>query len=90
MVKNTMTRDPLPGCSVIKDEIIEFWDTHSVADYDDVMEEVPFDIDIQEETLELAIVPELAEEINRAEKARYVTIETLVNLWLAEKVNAPA
>jgi hypothetical protein len=37
---------PAPSASI--EEIIEFWDTHSTADYDDVMEEVTFEIDIQE------------------------------------------
>ena len=49
MTKNKLPRDPLSGSSVSIDEIIEFWDTHSTADYDDLMEEVTFEIDIQEE-----------------------------------------
>ena len=90
MAKNKTTRDPLPGPSASVDEIVEFWDTHSVTDYDDAWEEVSLDIDIQEETFAVALVPELAEVIGRAAKARGVTTETLVNLWLAEKVNTPA
>ncbi len=90
MVKNKQTRDPVPGPSASIEQIIDFWDTHSVADYDDVMKEVTFDIDIQEETFAVALVPELAEAIGREAKARGVTTETLVNLWLAEKINAAA
>lgn len=90
MAKNKPTRDPLPGPSATIDQIAEFWDTHSTADYDDVMEDVTFEIDIQEETFAVALVPELAEVIGRAAKARGVTTETLVNLWLAEKVNVAA
>lgn len=90
MAKNKPTRDPLPGPSASMDEIVNFWDTHSTADYEDEMQDVTFDIDIQEETIAVALVPELAEVIGRAAKARGVTTETLVNLWLAEKVNTPA
>jgi hypothetical protein len=90
MAKNKSTRDPLPGPSASLDEIAEFWDTHSTADYEDMMTEVELDIDIREEKFAVAIVPELAEAVGRAAKARGVTTETLVNLWLAEKINAPA
>jgi len=42
-------RDPMPDETTLLDEVIEFWDTHSTADYEDEMEEVNFEIDIQEE-----------------------------------------
>ncbi|MFZ5820140.1 MAG: CopG family antitoxin [Chloroflexota bacterium] len=90
MAKNKPVRDPMPGPSASIEEIAAFWDTHSTADYADEMEDVSFEIDIQEETFVVAIVPELAERIGRAAKARGVTTETLVNLWLAEKVTTPA
>lgn len=80
----------MPGPSTSIEEIVQFWDTHSTADYDDEMEDVAFDIDLREEVFVVALVPELAEVIGRAAKARGVTTETLVNLWLAEKVKAPA
>lgn len=90
MARNKLTRDPMPGASASIDEIIEFWDTHSTADYDDEMEDVTFDIDLHEEVFVVALVPELAEVIGRAAKARGVTTETLFNLWLAERVKVPA
>jgi len=80
----------MPDPSVSIDEIVEFWDTHSTADYDDEMQDVTFDIDLREEAFVVALVPELAEVIGRAAKARGVTTETLVNLWLAERVKIPA
>jgi len=79
---------PDPSASI--DEIVEFWDTHSTADYDDEMQDVTFDIDLREEAFVVALVPELAEVIGREAKARGVTTETLVNLWLAERVKVPA
>ncbi|MBA4380641.1 MAG: hypothetical protein C0393_08210 [Anaerolinea sp.] len=90
MGKNKLTRDPMPDPSASIDEIVEFWDTHSTADYNDEMQDVAFDIDLREEAFVVALVPELAEVIGRAAKARGVTTETLVNLWLAERVKVPA
>ncbi len=83
-------RDPMPDSKADVEEIIEFWDTHSTADYDDVMEEVDFEIGIEEEVYTVALVPELVDQVERQAKARGVTTETLVNLWLAEKLKIAA
>ena len=68
------------------DEASEFWDTHSVAD-------VPTRVvDIQYEpkghTTLVAIEDELLDQLSRRAKARGVSVETLVNLWLQEKLTA--
>lgn len=81
-------RDPMPDETADIEEIITFWDTHSTADYGDEMEDVLFEVDIQEEIFVVRLVPELADVIARKAKARGVSTETLVNLWLAEKAGA--
>jgi len=85
MNANKQFRDPMPDETAVIDELISFWDTHSTADYEDEMEDVHFDIDIQEEISVIRLIPELASVIGRKAKARGVTSETLVNLWLVEK-----
>lgn len=82
---NKKNRDPMPDESADIEEIIAFWDIHSTADYDDEMEDVNLEMDLQEELFVVRLVPELADVIGRKAKARGVTTETLVNLWLAEK-----
>ncbi len=83
-------RDPMPDASASIDEIIAFWDTHSTADYEDQTEEVAFDIDLREEVFTVALVPELVDLLEEQARARGVTIETLVNLWLAERLRVAA
>lgn len=78
-------RDPLPDEKASIEEIIDFWDTHSTVDYEDKMEDVDFEMDLQEEIYVVRLIPELADVIGRNAKARGVSTETLVNLWLAEK-----
>ena len=85
MNANKQLRDPMPDETADIDELIAFWDTHSTADYEDEMEDVHFEIDIQEEISVIRLIPELASVIGRKAKARGVTSETLVNLWLVEK-----
>ena len=79
-------RDPMPDETADIETIIAFWDTHSTADYEDEMEDVDFEIDLQEEIYVVRLIPELADIIGRNAKARGMSTETLVNLWLAEKV----
>jgi hypothetical protein len=78
-------RDPMPHETAGIEELIAFWDTHSTADYDDEMEDVDVEIDLQEEIYVVRLTPEVADMIGRNAKARGVSTETLVNLWLAEK-----
>jgi hypothetical protein len=83
-------RDPMPDQTADIEEIIAFWDSHSTADYEDEMEDVDFELDLQEEIYIVRLMPELANVIGRKAKARGVSTETLVNLWLAEKAGATA
>lgn len=43
------------------------------------------EVEVREEIHVVRLVPEIASIIGRQAKARGVTTETLVNLWLAEK-----
>ncbi len=90
MDENSQDRDPLPGPSAGIDEIVKFWDSHSTADYEDETEEVSLEIDLEEEVFTVALVPELVDMIERQARARGVATETLVNLWLAEKLKLVA
>ena len=83
-------RDPMPDENASIEELIAFWDTHSTADYEDEMEDVQFDIDVQEELYIVRLVPELASAIGRKAKASGVTTEALVNMWLVEKAGSLA
>jgi hypothetical protein len=87
---NRSSRDPMPASSASIEEIIAFWDMHSTADYEDETEEVAVEIDLQEEVFTAALVPELVDMIQPQAKARGVTTETLVNLWLFERLKTAA
>jgi hypothetical protein len=82
-------RDPIPEFETLE-EIAEFWDAHSTADYDDLTHEVQFEIKLrhrvgQEQSIRL--VPELSEMIQTLAQVRGVSVEILVNVWLTEKVH---
>ena len=84
----TKTRDPIPEFETL-DDIAEFWDKHSTADYEDLTHEVQFDVRLRkraEEARTITLLPELSETLQALASARGVSLETLVNVWLTEKV----
>jgi hypothetical protein len=68
-------------------EIAEFWDTHSLADYDDQTYEVEMTFDPEARRSTVGIEPELMEELRRIAQERQVSTQTLVNLWLRQRVD---
>ncbi len=70
-------------------EIADFWDTHSLADYWDETHEVEFEVRAQRRR-RVTIDPEVYVRIEAQARARGLLPETLVNLWLAERLNQAA
>lgn len=67
-------------------EIGGFWDTHDAADFWDATESVEFEVDIQSEIRYYALDKELAKRMQQIAGKRGITAETLLNLWVQEKV----
>ncbi len=86
MAKNKETLDPLPESFASIDEAAEFWDTHDLADYWDLTEEAEFEVDIQHRRHLVALDPELAKNLSDAAHQRGLSVETLINLWLSERL----
>jgi hypothetical protein len=68
------------------EEMGEFWDNHDTAEYWDQMETVEFDIDIQTDRFYFALEKALAAKLNEAAHRHGVGTETLLNLWVQEKL----
>lgn len=71
-------------------EFWTFWDTHSTADYEDLMEDVEARSEIQTSKIYCAVAKETVVRIRKRAHQEGVSVETLVNLWLREKVLTPA
>jgi hypothetical protein len=67
------------------EEIAEYWDEHSLADEWDKTEEVTFDVRA-ERRRRVTLAPELYEQIEIQARFTGLLPETLVNLWLAERL----
>ncbi len=67
------------------DEIAQFWDTHSLADYWHQTEEVEFEVRAMRRR-RVTLAPEVYSRVEAQARLRGILPETLVNLWLAERL----
>ena len=67
-------------------EIGEFWDTHDLANYWTKTKTTRFDVDIQSEITYYSIDKKLSERLQSLARERGVSPDTLVNLWIQEKL----
>jgi len=59
----------------------EFWDTHDFVEFDSDIPDVKFEV-----TCAVPVEIDLFAEIEKQARQRGVSIETLVNLWLQQKI----
>lgn len=67
-------------------EIGEFWDTHDLSDFWDKTKPVSFEVDIEAEVTYYAVDKTLSEKLQAIAQKRGVTADTLINLWVQEKL----
>ena len=67
------------------EEIAEFWDTHSIADYEDQIHEVEAEVSNVVRN-RVSLIPEVHARVKEAARKQRVSPETLVNTWLAERL----
>ncbi|MFN3476567.1 MAG: CopG family antitoxin [Candidatus Methylomirabilales bacterium] len=83
-------RDPLPENFSSLEEFWAFWDTHSTADYEDLMEDVDVHVDIRSSKIYCAVAKDIIAQVRTQARRQGVSTETLINLWLREKVTEAA
>ena len=89
MAGNKRTREPIPENFKTLAEFDEFWSTHSLADYDDLQHDVDFTIKLGRKEMVL-LKPKLARELKRRARARKLSVDSLVNRMLEEKLKEAA
>lgn len=68
----------------------EFWDTHDSADYWELTKPVKFTVDIESEMFYYRLESSLARQLQMLAQRRGVSTETLLNLWVQEKLQKEA
>ncbi len=72
------------------DEMGEFWDTHDTADFADQTHEVEFEVELQTERTYFPLEKGLTTRVRALAKERGISSETLLNLWVQEKLQKEA
>jgi len=86
MARSKKERDPIPEQFKTIEEAAEFWDSHDLGDYWDLTSEAGFDVDIRQRVFLTALEPELAKRLTDCARKQGVSTETLINVWLSEKL----
>lgn len=67
-------------------EIGEFWDHHDLGDFENQTQPAEFEVQLQSSTIYVPLEKSLAERLRSAAENHGVSTETLLNLWLQEKI----
>ena len=79
------SKTPISKATTYK-EIAEFWDTHSLADYWDRTKPADFQVNLQSEVVYYPLARGLALQIRKMARQQGVRPETLLNIWVQEKL----
>ncbi len=88
MQKSKIKVEPIPAEFKTLREASEFWDTHDASDYWDATRETRFMSTLKKEPKYVALEGNIAKKIFSMAKKQHVSTETLINLWLKEKLSA--
>ena len=67
------------------EEIGEFWDSHSLDDYWDQTKEVEFEVRAKHRR-RITLAPEIYAQVEVQARTRGISPETLINLWVVERL----
>jgi CopG antitoxin of type II toxin-antitoxin system len=86
MVRNRKRGEPVPKHFESVEQAGQFWDTHDLADYWELTREAEFDVDLERRVFLTTLELRLAGKLTAAARKQGISTETLINLWLTEKV----
>lgn len=78
-------RDPLPETFGSISDAATFWDDHDSTDYEDMMEDVEFEVDVKRHVYLVPIAGNILDALREKAKAEGVSTETLVNILLQKQ-----
>lgn len=75
-------KDTIPDHFNNAEEASEFWDTHSAGDYQDEMEEIEMEFDIQKRTVLVHVDDRIYQCASEQAKAKHSTVTQIINTIL--------
>jgi len=85
MPESKEKRDPLPETFETIDDFVEFWDTHSTADYPEAFREIEGEVQVEQRRYySVTLDPSLGAQLARQAQVHGVSLDVLVNRLLKE------
>lgn len=79
--------DQIPEHFASIEEASDFWDTHDAGDYEEYLSPVNEELDIVKELPQSVLLEySLVKKLKELALQRGISLETLINLWLKERV----
>lgn len=79
-------RDPIPEEFGSEEEAAEFWDTHSLADYEEFLEPAEVDVDIRRRRFEIEVDESVFRGLAEQARTAHTSIKDLASQILKEKL----
>jgi hypothetical protein len=87
MRKSKSAVDPIPKQFFQFNELANFWETHDLTDYEDQLQEVKSKIaKAPIRRFVVTLSDELTKELRKAVQREGVSMQTLINLWVQERL----
>lgn len=86
MQKNKKIKKVMPEEFKTIKEAGDFWDKHDLGDYWEFTREVKFDIRVPPAPRYIPLERDIAKVVVKIARHRHISIETLINLWLKERL----
>jgi hypothetical protein len=87
MAESNRTPDPLPETFDSFEEMAEFWDTHDITDYEEYLTPVEMEVvSSPKHEYVITLSDTLDTKLRQIQKKEGVSLTTLVNLWVQEKL----
>ena len=87
MLKNDSVKTELPATFETLDEMANFWDTHDVTDFEEFLTPVDATVTLSpRHEYIITLSDSLDSLLQQVQKSEGVSLNTLVNLWVQEKL----
>ena len=79
--------DPLPDEFASEDEAAEFWDTHTMADYEESLELADLDVDVKRRHFEIEVDEESFRALRSCAERQHKPVKQLASEILRQKLS---
>lgn len=79
--------DPIPESFATEEEAAEFWDTHSLADYEQLLEPVEMTFEISKRTYEVQVSEDVFEGLRKEAESTHQSVPTTIDRILRKELS---